>query len=124
FQGSRADLRESLHEGGRTATSSRGTLRLRNALVIGELTLACVLILGAGLMLRSFLHLVRTDPGFRPEQTLTASLSLPEARYKDQAAIVSFYRKLLDNLRRQPGVSVVGAGSDLPWTGWDDNAGF
>ena len=123
LHGSRADLRDSLHESGRSATSSRATLRLRNGLVICEVTLACVLLIGAGLMLRSFVNLLQANPGFRPEQTLTASISLPEATYKDTKAITPFYDKLLDKLRNTPGVIAAGASSDLPWTGWDDNAG-
>ncbi len=120
---SRADLRGSLHEGSRSASSSRRTLRLRNGLVISEVTLACVLLIGAGLMLRSFVNLLRTDPGFRPEQTLTASISLPDASYKDTKAVANFYDRLLDRLRSMPGITAAGAGSDLPWTGWDENTG-
>ncbi|HMJ60497.1 MAG TPA: ABC transporter permease, partial [Bryobacteraceae bacterium] len=123
FEGSRADLRESLHESGRSATGSRKTLRLRNALVVSEVTLACVLLIGAGLMLRSFVNLLQTNPGFRPEQVLTASISLPQAAYKDATALRLFHERLLDKLRAMPGVSAVGAGSDLPWTGWDENTG-
>ena len=121
--GSRSDLRESLHESGRSTTGGRGTLRLRNALVICEVTLACVLLIGAGLMLRSFVNLLNTDPGFRPEQTLTASISLPRVTYKDNKSIALFYESLLAKLRGMPGVSAAGGSSDLPWTGWDDNAG-
>ena len=123
LHGSRSDLRESLHASGRSTTSSHSTLRLRNGLVISEVTLACVLLVGAGLMIRSFINLLRTDPGFRPEQVLTANLSLPDARYKDKEAVSKFYRRLLDELRAAPGVIAVGAGSDLPWTGWDENMG-
>ncbi|HEY7302668.1 MAG TPA: ABC transporter permease [Bryobacteraceae bacterium] len=123
WQGSRADLRDALHESGRSATGSRATLRLRNGLVMSEVTLACVLLIGAGLMLRSFVNLLKTNPGFRPEQVLTASISLPDASYKDNNAIAAFYQRLLPEIRNIPGVSAAGAGSDLPWTGWDDNAG-
>jgi predicted permease len=123
LHGSRTDLREPLHEGGRSAMSSRGTLRLRSSLVISEVTLACVLLIGAALMLRSFVNLLKADPGFRPEQTVTANISLPEANYKDGKARTRFYEGLLDKLGSVPGVIAVGASSDLPWTGWDDNAG-
>jgi len=123
FEGSRADLRESLHESGRSATGTRKTLRLRNALVVSEVTLACVLLIGAGLMLRSFVNLLQTNPGFRPDRVLTASISLPQAKYKDNNAMQVFYERLLEKLRVSPGVSAAGASSDLPWTGWDDNAG-
>ena len=96
------DLRESLHESGRSSTASGRTLRLRNVLVISEVTLACVLLIGAGLMLRSFVNLLKTHPGFRPEHVLTATVSLPDASYKDTAAIASFYDRLLDELRSTP----------------------
>lgn len=123
LKGSRTDLRECLHESGRSTTSSRSTLRLRNGLVISEVTLACVLLIGAGLMLRSFVHLLRTDAGFRPDRVLTASISLPEATYPDTKAVASFYERLLPPIRNTPGVMALGAASDLPWTGWDENAG-
>lgn len=123
LNGSRADLRRSLHESGRSTTGTQQTLRLRNGLVVSEVTLACVLLIGAGLMLRSFVTLLRTDPGFRPEQVLTASLSLPRIGYKDPKAIALFSERLLAKIRSMPGFSIAGMGSDLPWTGWDDNAG-
>jgi predicted permease len=124
FVGSRTDLRGSLHESGRSATGSRRTLRLRSGLVVSEVSLACLLLIGAGLMLRSFLNLLQTDPGFRADQVLTASISLPQIKYKDNNAVRIFHERLLDKLRVIPGVSAAGAGSDLPWTGWDDNAGM
>lgn len=117
------DLRESLHESGRSTSSSHTTLRLRSALVISEITLACALLIGAGLMLRSFLNLLGTDPGFRPDKVLSATISLPYAAYNDTAAITLFSNNLLAKLRSLPGVVQAGIGSDLPWTGWDDNAG-
>lgn len=113
----------SLHESGRGNTSARSTLRLRNSLVVTEVTLACLLLIAAGLVLRSFINLLHTDPGFQAERVLTASLSLPRAAYKDNAAITNFSDRLLSELRDSSGVSAAGAGSDLPWTGWDDNAG-
>jgi predicted permease len=122
LQGSRVDLRESLHESGRSATNSRSTVRLRSALVICEVTMACVLLIGASLMLRSFVNLLKNDPGFDAEHVLTATISLPEARYKD-VDVPGFYRHLLAELQNTSGVLAAGAGSDLPWTGWDDNAG-
>jgi predicted permease len=121
LQGSRVDLRDSLHERGRSSTSNQGTLRLRSMLVVSEVTLACVLLIGAGLLLRSFANLLRTDPGFRAEQVLTAGISLPQEGYKDAKAISGFYNRLLPRLRDMPGLAAAGAGSDLPWTGWDEN---
>ncbi|MEO8370867.1 MAG: ABC transporter permease [Candidatus Solibacter sp.] len=117
------DLRGSLHESGRSTTSSHTTLRLRSVLVISEITLACALLIGAGLMLRSFLNLLRTDPGFHADNVLSATISLPQAAYKDAAAVTQFSNSLLAKLRSLPRVTQAGIGSDLPWTGWDDNAG-
>ncbi len=74
-------------------------------------------------MLRSFVNLLRTDPGFRPQQVLTASISLPDATYKENKTVIRFYERLLSELRNTPGVVAAGAGSDLPWTGWDENDG-
>lgn len=122
FTASRTDLQQSLREAGRAATGGR-QLRLRNILVVGETGLACVLLVGAGLMLHSFVNLLRTDPGFRPQQVLTASLALPEEEYKTGTQILQFYQNLERDLQSQPGVQSVGLGSDLPWTGYDENIG-
>jgi predicted permease len=123
LHGSRVDLRGALHESGRGATGSLGTLRLRNGLVVSEITLACVLLIGAGLMLRSFVNLLLMNPGFRPEQVLTASISLPTVHYKDGNADALFSNRLLAEIRETLGVRAAGVGSDLPWTGWDENVG-
>jgi predicted permease len=119
---SRTDLQNSLRESGRSTTGSTSQLRLRNLLVIGETGLACVLLIAAGLMLHSFVNLLRADPGFEPQQVLTASLSLPYQRYREVPRRVAFYKQLIANLEALPGVQYAGAGTDLPWTGYDGNA--
>jgi predicted permease len=90
--------------------------------VVSEVSLACVLLIGAGLMLRSFLNLLHLDPGFRQEHILTASLSLPHAQYNSERT-ARFYDQLTANLSALPGVKNAGAGTDLPWTGYDENRG-
>jgi predicted permease len=124
LQASRTDPREGLHKGGRAATGGGHQSRLRNALVISEVGLACVLLIGAGLMLRSLLNLMRLDPGFQTEHVLTAKLSLPHERYKTPESLLHFYDELPRNLQSLPGVESAGLGSDIPWTGYDDNTGF
>lgn len=124
WQASRTDPREGLHEGGRGATGGSRQARLRNVLVIAEVSLACVLLIGAGLMLRSFLNQLKEDPGFRHEHVLTATLELPRASYKDLSKATSFYNRLFAGLSATAGVEAVGAGTDLPWTGFDGNSGF
>jgi predicted permease len=119
---SRTDLQQSLRESGRSATGTGRQLRLRNILVVGETGLASVLLIAAGLMLHSFVNLLRADPGFQPQQVLTASLSLPYQTYTKPPQRVAFYKALIANLQSLPGVQYVGAGTDLPWTGYDGNA--
>jgi predicted permease len=121
MQASRTDPRQGLHEGGRNATGSGRLSRLRNALVISEVSLACLLLIGAGLMLRSLLNLLHLDPGFKQEHVLTATLSLPYVQYNTDGKQARFFEQLTANLSATPGVESVGVGSDLPWTGYDDN---
>ncbi len=123
LQASRTDPKQGLQNGSRTATGGRRQSGMRNALVIAEVGLSCVLLIGAGLMLRSFLNLLHLDAGFQQEHVLTASLSLPHAQYKTGEQTARFYDQLAGALSQLPGVESAGAGSDLPWTGYDENAG-
>ena len=123
LQASHTDPKQGLQQSGRTSTASRHQSRLRSALVISEVSLACVLLVGAGLMLRTFLNLLHLNSGFREDNVLTASLSLPHQRYKTGEQTARFYQQLVRSLNTLPGVQSAGAGSDLPWTGYDENAG-
>ncbi|MDX6712431.1 MAG: hypothetical protein QOH96_3447 [Blastocatellia bacterium] len=120
---SRIDLQTCLREGGRGSTGSRRQLRLRNLMVVGETGLACVLLIAAGLMLHSFVNLLRNDPGFRPHQVVTASISLPLRQYSTPEQSGRFYEQLINRLGTLPGIESAGVGTDLPWTGYDENAG-
>ena len=122
-QASRTDPSQGLHEGGRGSSGSAQQTRLRAVLVVGEVGLACLLLVGAGAMLRSFVNLLRLDPGFQPQHVLTAEIALPNANYKTTEKVAGFYQRLLSNLNTLPGVHAVGAGTDLPWTGYDENLG-
>jgi predicted permease len=124
IQASGTDPKSGLHEGGRSNTASGRQSRLRNALVVSEVTLACVLLIGAGLMLRSLLNLLHLDAGFREDHVLTAGLSLPNAEYKDKTSVTRFFTELTSDIKSMPGVEAAGAGSDLPWTGYDENTSF
>lgn len=123
FQAASADPKEGLQKGGRTTIGSGRQSRLRDALVVAEVSLACVLLIGAGLMMRSLLNQLRLDPGFRQEHVLTASLSLPHATYSKEEQVGRFYDQLAANLNALPGVESAGVGTDIPWTGYDENAG-
>ena len=104
-------------------TGGGGQLRLRNFLVVGETGLACVLLIAAGLMLHSFVNLLQADSGFRPQRVLTASVSVPFESYRNQAQIRHFHEQLIASLQAIPGVQAAGLGTDLPWTGYNENAG-
>ncbi|MBS1813070.1 MAG: ABC transporter permease [Acidobacteria bacterium] len=123
WHGGQVNLNALLKEGGRNAAGNRQR-RLRDVLVISEIALALVLLVGAGLLMRSFWKLQQTDHGFNPERVLTASLSLPGARYGDNAKAAAFHQQLLNRIAALPSVQSVGLTSDLPWTGYDENAGF
>lgn len=113
LQASRPQLNEVLKEGGRSMAVGSGQ-RLRSAFVITEIALAVVLLVGAGLLLKSLMHLLQASPGFNPENLLTMTVVLPADKYQDAAKQVSFYDQLHDRLSNVPGVSGVGAVNILP----------
>ncbi|HWC77843.1 MAG TPA: ABC transporter permease, partial [Blastocatellia bacterium] len=117
FQASRTDLTESLKEGGRGSSKGAHSRVIRNILVVSEVALALVVLTSAGLMIRSFLSLQRVDPGFKPENVLTARISLPTTRYADNAQVISFYQQVLERVKNLPGVESVGSVSHLPLSG-------
>jgi putative ABC transport system permease protein len=110
---SRVDLHESLKEGGRTPIPRRGR-RLRSVLAVSEIALSFVLLIGAGLLLRSFQRLTDVDPGFGPDNVLTFRMSVPLAQYSDPHGRADLYRQVLDRMEALPGVQSVGAAAALP----------
>jgi putative ABC transport system permease protein len=111
------NLNESLKESGRSVSGGRRGGRLRNAVISAEIALAMVLLVGAGLMVRSFLRLQSVDPGFRPERMLTFQVSLPRAKYPEGPQIGAFYDSLLERLRALPGVEAASAIDSAPLSG-------
>jgi putative ABC transport system permease protein len=106
---SKPDLSSCLKDARRDGRSAGGHGTFRSALVAGEVALALILLAGAGLALRSFDRLNRIDPGFDPNHVLSVSVSLPEARYPDVAAVSRFYKTYVEALASQPGVLAAGA---------------
>jgi putative ABC transport system permease protein len=102
-----------LKEGSRTSTGRRER-RVFGTLVAAQLAIAVVLLVGGGLLVRSFSKLMAVDPGFRVERVLTLATSLPAAGYRDAASVRGFYTRLLDDLSHVPGVSAAGVSTDLP----------
>ena len=115
LQVSKPNLNDALKEGGRqTSTSSQ---RLRSSLVVFEVALSLVLLVGAGLSIRSFLALVKTDPGFNPDSVLTMKVVLPGAKYREEAQRAAFYNDLVQRVKATPGVESAALVNYLPLGG-------
>jgi putative ABC transport system permease protein len=108
-------LGDALKDGGRGGSSGR--TRARSVLVVVEVALALVLLVGAGLLLRSFGRLAGVDPGFDPRQTMTFRLALSGQRYNADGQMGLFFDRLFEDIQRLPGVAAAGAVSTLPLTG-------
>lgn len=113
----RENVFESLKEGGQRSGANLTHPRLRNALLVSQVALALVLVISAGLLARTFHHLLQVDPGFRPAQVLTFELSLPPLKYPDKDHIVALYNRVLQSLEAIPAVESVGLGETLPLGG-------
>jgi putative ABC transport system permease protein len=124
FHATRGGWAASLKEAGRGAVTSRGGARMRGALVMAEMALAVLLLVGAGLMMRSFVRLQAVDPGFRPAQALSFELTLPEPRYEKDQAVVAFFNQLLPKIRALPGVRSAASVMALPLSGTNFNISF
>jgi putative ABC transport system permease protein len=120
---SKPDLNATLKEGGKSSSGFHRH-RLRSALAIAEIAISLVLLVGAGLMVKSFMRLINTDPGFNPENTLTMELLLPRAKYGEEARRADFFRQLLERVEALPGVETAGVVSHLPLGGSNASAGF
>jgi len=106
-----------LRNGGRGSTIGRDRHRARAVLVVGQVALALVLLVGSGLMVRSFQRLRAVDPGFRPDGVLTFRVAPPPSKYADGEATARFYDQLIQRLEALPGVVSVGGINTLPLTG-------
>jgi predicted permease len=116
YYASRANVTDLLKEGGRSG-GTVGAMRVRNTLLVGEVAFSLVLLVGTGLMLRSFLALEDVHPGFEADQALTFGISLPRGEYQSRAESQAFYDELIARLAALPGVVAVGAANKLPLTG-------
>lgn len=116
LRAARVDLARSLRDRGRSADARRSGF-VRNGIVVFEVALSLVLLVGAGLMVRSFLALRNVDPGFRPDHVLTFSVNLPANRYRTPVERSTFWTQLQERLSGLPGVTSVSGGWPLPLTG-------
>jgi predicted permease len=123
FQTSNVNLHDTLKEGGRSGKAGvrRG---VRDALVVFEIFSAVVLLVGAGLLIRSFVRLQQVSPGFEPRGVLAMQVSLPPTKYKDQALRVAFDRQVLEAMRALPGVKSAATITTLPMSGANQSGSF
>ncbi|HVU24028.1 MAG TPA: ABC transporter permease [Opitutus sp.] len=121
FQASRINLNETLKDGGRGTSEGGRRQRLRSTLVVAEVAIALVLLIGAGLLFRSFARLQHVDPGFHPEGALAIDLTLPQKKYGTDPQRAAFVAQATAALAAIPGVQSAGASQIVPFTGNDYN---
>lgn len=117
LQASKPDVNEGLKESSRGATGGPRRQHVRALLVVSEVALSLVLLVGAGLMIRSFARLLAVDPGFKADHVLTAFVSLPVSKYPKREEQAAFFQKLIERARALPGVSSAGVVTDIPLFG-------
>jgi putative ABC transport system permease protein len=115
-QASRFNLNENLKEGARDASVGARGNRLCSLLVIGEVAVSFLLLIGAGLLINSFIHLRNLDPGFNPDHVLTAKVVLSETKYPTKEKRSAFFQEVARRVQTEPGVQSVGVGNNLPLT--------
>ena len=124
MQATKSDLNESLKEGGRGGTAGARRNRARGLLVVSEIALSLVLLIGAGLMIRSFIRLEQVNPGFDARNVLTMRLSLPSAQYSELRKRASFFQQVIARIQSVPGVESAAAISRLPLTPGNSGRGL
>ncbi|MCI0486651.1 MAG: ABC transporter permease [Blastocatellia bacterium] len=120
LQVSKPNLSETLKEGGRSSTGGVRSQFLRSALVVTEVALSLVLLVGAGLLIKSFVRLQQVEPGFESANRLTLEVALPWTKYPGQEPAAAFFERALDRIEVLPGVQSVGATTALPFSGRDN----
>jgi putative ABC transport system permease protein len=122
WHASKPDLQTALEQSGRTSGPGAGRLRFRQALVVFQVSVAVMLVIGAGLLIKSFWLLQRVDPGFQAEGVLTAGLTLPVSKYSEPEQINNFHKQLLERISSVPGVKSATIAYDHPLTSnWLDS---
>ena len=115
---------ESLKEGSRGSIGGRRSQFIRSALVVSEIAFSLLLLVGAGLLIRSFYLLMSEDLGFDPDHVLTTQIWLPEAHYASGQPVMNFYQQVIDRMGAIPGVKSASAVNFLPLSGWGDFCNF
>lgn len=123
IQASRPNVNETLKEGGKGSSAGRRS-RFRSGLVVAEFALSLMLLIGAGLMARSFVRLMDVSPGFNTDRVLTAGLLLPRAKYRENEQAVQFYKQLVERVRAVPGVRSAALINIIPLAGQNQTTLF
>jgi len=122
WHASKPDLQSTLEQGTRTTGPGANRQRFRQLLVICQISMAVMLVIGAGLLLKSFWRLQQVDPGFKPENVLSLSLTLPQSKYNGTDKINSFYNQLIERISHLPGVEAAAIAYDHPLqSNWVDS---
>jgi putative ABC transport system permease protein len=116
WRSTKPNVQAELKEGGRTASAGAAQNRLRGALAVAETSLALILLVGAGLMMKSLYRLLEVDPGFRPDRVLKMGMDLRTQPYSKDPAVLNFWQQLLDRVRVLPGVESAAVGTVVPLT--------
>jgi putative ABC transport system permease protein len=114
WQASKSDLQTTLEQGGRSSGPNSGRQRFRQALVVLQVGMAVMLVVGAGLLAKSFWRLRQVDPGFRAVNVLSLNLNLPQSNYAEVSQINNFYHQLIENVSNLPGVQAAAISYDHP----------
>ena len=117
FQSARSSTQDALKEGSQATTAGRSRFHLRRVLVAAEVALSLLLLVGAGLLIKSFMRLQGVDGGFDPSGVLTMRIVVPSARYSQPDQVRNFYREVLRRVSALPGVTKVGASNGIPLSG-------
>src|SRR4029434_5536021 len=124
LQSTRTDFNEALKEGGKGSSGKASHNRARNVLAVAEIALSLVLLISAGLMVRSFVEMLRSDFGVEPANVLTMQFSLPGDKYAKPETRINFYDQLLRRVEALPGVTKVGGIGNLPLGGSNNSRGI
>ena len=117
LQASKIDVNSTLKDVARGSTAGPGVRRARNFMVVSEVALALIVVIGAGLVVKSFWQLQQVNPGFDPSQVLVMKINLPESKYPKREAIEGFYQQAQQRLSALPGVASVGTANIVPMGG-------
>jgi putative ABC transport system permease protein len=124
LQATKTDFNEALKDGGRTSGGSFSHNRLRGMLIVAEVAISLTLLIGAGLMIKSFYEILKVEPGFKSESVLVMDVALPRLKYEDKTARVNFYQQAVERVGALPGVQQAGATNILPLSRSNTDSAF